>query len=344
MLPDWAAAGTAQTAGLIVKEHREAMQRWALKLQTAITPEAQQAAWARRPDASGFGRQMWVELSDSLREEWTLDFTPWLLETAPRFAAEEPVARMKRTPLEEIRRVTEQMHLKSPKVGRLCFSLTAFPEPPTLALVEKIEKGNPDPLVQGQAALALALLLKHLGDDPGVMAKRLTHIRNAIIKSVNVKVGDTNVEELAMDELYAIKHLSKGREAPNILGRDVAGAPMNLKTFRGKVVILVFWSSGMRDAQHAVDVLTKIYKDNLGRSVELLGVCGDSLEVLRGLKANRVIPWRNFADPNGDILKQYRVKRPPMVFVLDQKGMIQFIGTPGAFVNFTVDALLAPKK
>lgn len=343
MVSGWMHAGTARTADLIVKEHRAAMQRWAMSMQTAITVQEQQAAWVNRPDAKEFGRRMWVELAPSLREEWTLQYTAWLLEVTPYFAGEERGGRMNRTPVEEIRRVTEQMHLKSPQVGRLCLALTAFPEPPTLALVEKIEKENPDPKVQGQAAMALALLLKHLGDDRAVMEKRLNHLRNAIIKSVNVKVGDTSVQQLADDELYAIKHLSKGRVAPNILGSDAAGVPLNLSTYRGKVVVLVFWNSGMRDAQHAVDMLTKYQKDLRGRPVELLGVCGDSLKVLKDLKKNGIIPWRNFSDPTGDILKQYRVKRPPLVWVLDQKGVIQFIGMPGSFVDLAVEALLGPK-
>jgi len=131
--------------------------------------------------------------------------------------------------------------------------------------------------------------------------------------------------------------------APNLLGRDAAGAPMNLSTFRGKVVVLVFWNSRMPDAQHAVDLLTKFYKGTPGRPVEMLGVCGDTLQVLQGLKMNKVIPWRNFSDPTGDLLKQYRVKRQPSAFVLDQAGVIQFIGAPGAFVDFAVEGLLAPK-
>ena len=40
---------------------------------------------------------------------------------------------------------------------------------------------------------------------------------------------------------------------------------------------------------------------------------------------------------------EYRVQRLPQVYVLDQQGMIQFIGAPGAFVDLAVAALLAGK-
>jgi peroxiredoxin len=339
-----AQAGTGATAALIEGEYRERMERWGMRLQTAIGDDAKRAVMAARPDAAEFGRRMWIEIGTSLRQEWTLRYTPWLLENAPRFAGTEKVGRMGRTAVEEIRRVTEQMHTKNPQVGRLCLSLTAFPEPETLALVRKIEQENPDPKVQGQAAMALALLMKHLGDDPGVMKQRLTHLKSAIIKAADVPVGDTTVAKLAEEEIYVILNLSKGRTAPDVIGRDSAGKAMSLSSLRGKVVVLLFWEENMRDAKKTVNLVQKLQTAMAGKPVEVVGVNGDSLETLRDLRGKSLVTWRSISDPDERIAKQYRVTRKPWVYLIDQRGAIQYVGTPGAFLDLAVEGLVAPPR
>ena len=150
--------------------------------------------------------------------------------------------------------------------------------------------------------------------------------------------------ELAEDEIYVILNLSKGRIAPDVIGRDSAGKAMSLSSLRGKVVVLVFWEENMRDAKHAVELITKLQNATKGKPVEILGVNGDSLLVLRELRKKPLVPWRSFSDPKGRITKQYRVTRKPWVYVMDQQRVIRYFGTPGAFLDLAVEGLLAPPK
>jgi AhpC/TSA family len=53
--------------------------------------------------------------------------------------------------------------------------------------------------------------------------------------------GDT-VSERAKAELFAIRNLSVSREAPDIEGEDQDGKRFKLSDYRGKVVLLDFWS------------------------------------------------------------------------------------------------------
>ena len=50
------------------------------------------------------------------------------------------------------------------------------------------------------------------------------------------------VAERAQAELFALRHLSVGKEAPDIEGEDQDGKPFKLSDHRGKVVLLDFWS------------------------------------------------------------------------------------------------------
>ena len=150
----WASAGTAQVASQIKGEYETAMQRWAMRMQTAVGQAAREVAAKERPSGDEFGRRMWAELQPSLRSEWTLAYTPWLMEVAPGMMIDTKGGTLKRSPLQDLMREVELMHLTSPKVGPFCIALTAYPDPASLALVEKIEKENPDEKVQGQAAIA----------------------------------------------------------------------------------------------------------------------------------------------------------------------------------------------
>jgi hypothetical protein len=49
------------------------------------------------------------------------------------------------------------------------------------------------------------------------------------------------VAEQATQELYDLRHLAVGRQAPDIEGRDQDDRPLKLSDYRGKVVLLYFW-------------------------------------------------------------------------------------------------------
>jgi len=65
----------------------------------------------------------------------------------------------------------------------------------------------------------------------------------AIEKYVDAKLPDgKTVAERGRIELFALRHLSVGKEAPDIEGEDQDGKPFRLRDYRGRVVLLDFWS------------------------------------------------------------------------------------------------------
>ena len=201
------------------------------------TPEAKAAALAARPDPLRYARQMWQVISPSLSKDWTLDPAAWFLNftrsltitnadgsVAPAFTQENAA----------IRKAVATHHMQSPNLTPMCMALARNQDPGTLSILEKIQSSHPDTKVQGVAALAAALVIKSLGDDAEPMRKRLTHLRKAIIQSSDVKIGDTTVAQIAEDELYIIRNLTKGRIAPNLVGTDAASRPITLDSTKAK--------------------------------------------------------------------------------------------------------------
>jgi peroxiredoxin len=150
-----------------------------------------------------------------------------------------------------------------------------------------------------------------------------------------------------MEMVHRLTNLSKGRPAPSISGVDSSGAPVNLDQYKGKVVMLVFWSSFDLPVDKTVELLElmrKIEKQYAGKNFVLIGVNKDQIGNLRELEKEDQTSKLNISDPQQRIFKEYRVGNPPHCYVIDQQGRIQFTGIVGSFATLTVDALLNPGK
>ena len=58
----------------------------------------------------------------------------------------------------------------------------------------------------------------------------------------DVKLDSETIADRAKAELFEIRHLSVGKVAPDIAGEDQDGRRFELSDYRGKVVLLDFWS------------------------------------------------------------------------------------------------------
>ncbi len=331
----------------VEKSYQLAMDKWALEMRIAASPEDRTKAWASRPDARPFAKDMWAAIGQSLDEEWALEPAAWFLRTTPGLLATNATGGT--SPIfskenEAIRKAVESHHLNSPKLIPVCYALASSPDPHSLAVLEKILATHPDPKTQGVAALGAAMQLKTLGDEADIMRKRLNYLRKAIIQSSDVELDGTTVAKLAEDELYIIRFLTKGRVAPDLVGVDSANRPLSLEANKGKVIVLLFWHSNVPDAKRVVEITTALETKFKGRPLAIMGVNNDALEKLRALQADGTVPWTNFSDPENKLAKEYRIGTWPLVYVLDGERKIHYAGAPGSFAELTAEALLGETK
>ena len=330
-------------AARIRSGYETAMTEWSLRLQAAATPEARNAVWQERPDAVAAADAMWRVLAPALAEEWTLEPAAWFLRMAPnllRQNADGVMVSAYPQQIEDVRKALEKHHLSSLGLTSMCMALVANPDPRSLSLLEKIQSNHPDKEIQGVAALGAAMLLRSLGDEDDLMENRLTYLKKAIIEAVDVKVDNTTIGDLARDEVYIITHLSKGREAPDLQGVDSGGRLMKLSDHKGKVVVVLFWSAAMDDAARTLESARMMVGKHRDKPFALVGVNVDAVDQLRRLVADDTVTWPNFSDPQGKLLKEYRVGSVPVVYVLDAARKVHYVGAPGAFVDLAVEALI----
>jgi peroxiredoxin len=319
---------------------------WNAKLTSAVSPEERQRIVGERPDPSPSLRGAWSAISRSLDQEWTLDSAAWFLRnatgvltrnadgtTSPQFATE----------MDSLLKAVEQHHLTSPRLMPLCMALAGSQDPRALPLLEKILARNPDKKVRGVAALAIAMALRTLGDEPPIMRRRLEHLRTAIIESSDIELDGSSVAAIAEDELHIIRYLSKGRTAPDLSGADSGARPRKLSDHKGKVIMLLFWSDAMWEAARTREIMMETARRFAGRPFMIVGVNHDPVEKLRAFEANDAFPreqWVNFSDPQAKLAAEFRVANWPAVFVLDGNRTIHYAGGPGSFADLTAEALL----
>jgi hypothetical protein len=107
--------------------------------------------------------------------------------------------------------------------------------------------------VQGIACLTLAQVLKHRAESTyekdAKAAKKLSKESEELFSRAADKYGDVKlalrggtVGDKAQTELYELRHMAVGMIAPDIAGEDQDGKPFKLSDYKGKVVLLDFWS------------------------------------------------------------------------------------------------------
>ena len=146
--------------------------------------------------------------------------------------------------------------------------------------------------------------------------------------------------------LEEIRNLAIGKAAPEIDGVDMNGHPFSLSDHRGKVVVLVFWSSWCGPCMAEVPHELELIEQFSGMPFTLLGVnCDVDKETAQKSIETAQISWPNWCDGlpmpiPGPIVERYHVNSLPAVFVLDAKGTIRAKNLRGENLGKTVRELL----
>jgi hypothetical protein len=165
-------------------------------------------------------------------------------------------------------------HLRDGRLGPLCERISAGFRREYEAVLRAVLEVSPHREVRATACLALARYLggrlrrlELLGERPDLAREfeelfgkdYLAELRagdreaaerevEALLERVGKDFGDVRgpagglLAEQAGAELFERRHLGAGREAPDIEGTDQDGRRFRLRDYRGKVVLLDFWS------------------------------------------------------------------------------------------------------
>jgi hypothetical protein len=204
-----------------------------------------------------------IALDALIEAVWQVNTVPWPVELVGRDDARHRAFEL-----------LERDHLLSVRLGPLCerisFGLCAEYE----SFLRAVLKKNPDKAVRAQACLALAHYLNNralrldLVRDQPALAREFADLygkeylegllkqapalatgeAEALLERAAREFGEVRLPDgltvaaKVEPELFGIRHLSVGKVAPEIEGVDQDGLRFKLSDYRGRVVLLDFWS------------------------------------------------------------------------------------------------------
>jgi thiol-disulfide isomerase/thioredoxin len=134
-------------------------------------------------------------------------------------------------------------------------------------------------------------------------------------------------------QLVALRFTAVGRPAPEISGIDLAGQPMTLSEYRGKVVVLSFWATWCAPCMKLIPHEKELAIRHKNEPFAIVGVNGDSdpQAIARAVEKHQ-ISWRSFHDKRDGAatISDAWSALYPTVYVIDHKGIIRwrFTGAP----------------
>ena len=135
--------------------------------------------------------------------------------------------------------------------------------------------------------------------------------------------------------------ISEGEIAPDFTLKDLKGTEVNLKEFRGKVVLLNFWATWCPPCRKEIPSMVEIYKKYKDRGLEIIGVNLDKLgkSEVEKFSLEHKINFPVLLNPSGNVASLYGVVVLPTTVFLDRNGRIK--GRISGAVDWTAEANLS---
>jgi len=233
-------------------------------------------------------------------------------------------------------------HAERPLVAPILHRLEAMLSPESEKLLRAIVAKNQDPEIQAQArfALAMHLVRRFEADASAENAQQLLSEGTGLLEEMaanqcDVLYGGNTLTDAAREALAAYRQLTIGRPVPDISGEDVYGKRMRLSDYRGKVVLLDFWSSTCAPCMRMKPYENRLRSRMAGKPFVLLGVaCDDDRERLKTVVEQKGVSWPCWwaGRANDDsISTHWTVRRWPTLYLIDKGGILRtrFDGFPG---------------
>lgn len=225
----------------------------------------------------------------------------------------------------------------SPHWAALCLAIGDTTWSDADAILGDFAAKSTHPAVRGAALWAQARrgLAAAVEIDP-LEVSQVAAAQQAAIKSLTtliaikepVTVGADDLKELAKTKLSILQQIALGVRAPEITAEDLQGDKLTLTSFRGKVVVLIFWGAWCPICREQFPAEKELAKKYVEKPVALLGVNSDTeRQVAQRLAKEESLVWPSFFDEGstrGPIARQWGIEFWPTVILLDHRGVIRY--------------------
>lgn len=145
---------------------------------------------------------------------------------------------------------------------------------------------------------------------------------------------------------YKTIELTVGAQLPEVSFTDFSGKQRALAEFRGKYVLLDFWTTWCQPCVADLDHLKEVYERFRGRGFEIIGMNGDEDEAAaRKMIANRNLAWTHatYGSIRQTLERSFRIRGWPTYVLVDPYGTVvssRDADVRGPALDRTLEALL----
>jgi peroxiredoxin len=113
------------------------------------------------------------------------------------------------------------------------------------------------------------------------------------------------------------------REAPEAIFRNLDGQSVSLKTYRGKVIFLVYWASWSNPSREEMALVEKLYREHKDKGLVLLAVdYGEDASVVKSYLEKNETAATVLLDPDRQIARLFDISSVPNAIFISREGKI----------------------
>ena len=112
------------------------------------------------------------------------------------------------------------------------------------------------------------------------------------------------------------------RQAPDFTLGEAYGGRVDLNSYRGKPVLLVFWLTTCSICRHELPLLDRLNPEFRARGVEVLAINIRDLDGAREYMATEHMRLTNLIDVDGETAQRYKVSGVPKLVLIGRDGKI----------------------